>query len=72
MPDSSPLPTPHRFLTTPEAAEYTGLSTHQLDRLRWSKPPRISYYRPGGVVKYKVEDLDAYIESCRVAGSAAE
>lgn len=72
MSDSSPVPTPHKFLTNPEAAEYTGLSTHQLDRLRWSKPSRIPYYLLGNVVRYKPEDLDSYIESCRIDATAAE
>lgn len=52
------------------AQEYTGLSSHQLDRARWAK--KLSYYRPGNVVKYSQRQLDDYLRSTLIDASAAE
>lgn len=57
---------PRRLLSNKEAAEYTGMSEHQLNRARWAKPSKIGYYLVGNVVKYSIEQLDAYLESCRI------
>lgn len=51
-------------LSNRQASEYTGLTESQLDRLRWEH--KIDYYRLGNVVRYSIEDLDAYVESCRI------
>ena len=51
------------------AAEYTGLSTNQLDRARWSH--KIDYFHIGNVVRYSQSQLDAYLDSCRVTAKAA-
>lgn len=57
---------PRRLLNNSEAAKYTGMSEHQLNRARWAKPSKIGYYLVGNVVRYSVEQLDAYLESCRI------
>ncbi len=58
---------PDRLISTPEAAELLGLSASMLERLRWAGdgPP---YIHPTGgrVVRYRISDLTAWIERCRV------
>lgn len=49
-----------RRLRGPDAAEYLGLSTSTLDKMRHEgRGPR--YLKIGGRVFYRLEDLDSYI-----------
>lgn len=57
-------PASRGLLSNQQASEYTGLTTSQLDRLRWEH--KIEYFRLGNVVRYSIEQLDAYVDSCRV------
>ncbi len=54
-----------RVLRAPEAAKYTGLTESTLAKRRlYGLPP--SFLRLGGrAIGYAVEDLDAWLESCR-------
>ena len=53
-----------KLLTRDEAAEYLGISLRTLDRLR--AEGKTSFVRLGGKIAYLREDLDAYIDRCRV------
>jgi len=51
-----------QLLTTPQAADYLGLSTHTLNRWRWDgRGPR--FVKLGKSVRYRQGDLDEFIEA---------
>lgn len=50
------------WLSTPDAARYLGLSDATLRRLP------IPCYRLGRVFRYKLSDLEAWVETCRIEG----
>ena len=53
---------PPRYLRTPEAARFVGLSIRTLEKHRiYGTGPR--YSKLGGRVVYRVEDLQAWVES---------
>lgn len=59
-----------QFLTTPQAAEYIGLHKSTLDTWRCrGEGPR--FVKLGRAVRYRIKDLDAYIESrlCGLGGA---
>ena len=57
-------------LKTPEAAAHVGLSKPTLERFRITgEGPR--YCKLGGAVRYRIADLDAWLES-RVVCSTSE
>ncbi len=64
----------HQLLTTKEAAQYLGVSEAFLERDRWAGA-RVPFIRVGArAVRYRLSDLDAYIEAQRchsLAGEAA-
>lgn len=48
-------------LTTREAAEYLGCSPSFLEHARYAgRPP--AYFKVGARVRYRLRDLDAYVE----------
>lgn len=50
------------MMTTAKAAEYLGLSVNTLNRWRWDgRGPR--YLKLGSAVRYRLSDLDAFIEA---------
>lgn len=52
-----------QLLKTPEAAQYLGVSKAFLERDRWAGA-RVPFIRVGSrAVRYRLSDLDAYIES---------
>jgi len=54
-----------QLLTTPQAAEFLGVSVAFLERDRWAGA-RVPYIKVGSrAVRYQQTDLDQYIESCR-------
>ena len=57
-----------RIFRTPEAAEYVGLASATLEKLRLSKAgPR--FIRLGGrAIGYDLADLDAWLDSQRAGG----
>lgn len=58
-------------LTTPEAAEYLGISPNTLHRWRWSGDgPR--YRKFGRCVRYARTDLDAYADGAAADNTAQE
>lgn len=62
---------PMRLLTTAEAAELLGTSKAFLERDRWAGA-RIPFVRLGGrTIRYKLEDLEDYIES-RISWSTSD
>lgn len=58
----------HPLMTEAEAARYLNRSVQTVRRRR--KAGEIAYVRDGGI-RYRLEDLDAYIEACRVAATTA-
>ena len=53
---------PQRYLRTPEAARFVGLSIRTLEKHRiYGTGPR--YLKLGGRVVYKLEDLQTWVES---------
>ena len=59
------MPNTIRVLRPPEAAKYTGLTESTLAKRRlYGLPP--SFLKLGGrAIGYAIEDLDAWLESCR-------
>jgi excisionase family DNA binding protein len=56
--------TPRHFLNVGQAAEYLGVSAASLRN--WSDQGKVPVYRtPGGQRRYRVSDLDRFIESWR-------
>lgn len=52
------------LMSTKKAAKYLGVSTAFLVRARWSGSPQIKYVKVGSrAVRYRLSDLEAYIES---------
>lgn len=60
----SPKLGPDTMLDTTGASGYTGLSRKTLERLRWQGGSPV-FYKIGALVRYKVSDLDVWIESRR-------
>ena len=60
-----------RLLTTAQAAEYTGLAKQTLHQKRVSGGgPK--FCKIGRTVRYRKEDLDAWVESFKTVSSLAE
>lgn len=60
------------MLSVKQAAEEIGLTPDTLYRL--CKAGKLAHYRlgaGGGAIRIKLEDLRAYLESCRVEGAVA-
>lgn len=55
------------MFTVPQAAAYLAIEARTLDVWRSTKRVKIPYVKIGGAVRYMRADLDAYIESRRVA-----
>src|SRR5262252_10514534 len=59
---ATPAGLPPRYLRTPEAARFVGLSIRTLEKHRiYGTGPR--YSKLGGRVVYRVEDLQTWVES---------
>jgi excisionase family DNA binding protein len=54
---------PPRFLTSDQAAEYIGVRPQTLDAWRCLKRHLIPFTRVGRLIRYRVEDLDAWLAS---------
>ena len=62
-------PLPPRFLRTPEAARFLGLSGRTLEKHRiYGTGPR--YSKLGGRVVYRVEDLQAWVDTAAKASTS--
>jgi predicted DNA-binding transcriptional regulator AlpA len=58
---ANPAGMPPRYLRTPEAARFVGLSIRTLEKHRtYGTGPR--YSKLGGRVVYRIEDLQAWVE----------
>lgn len=59
-----------RYLTTTEAAEYTGISASKLAKLRHqgtgAKYIRIGCSKTKAVIRYKQSDLDEWLEDNKI------
>ncbi len=55
-----------KFLTREEAAEYLGASVATLSKWACERSKPLPYFKIGKNCMYKLEDLDAFIEYCRV------
>ena len=53
------------LLTTEEAAEYLKLKPNTLERWRTQYPDRLPFVKIGRTVKYRLEDLQAYVSNNR-------
>ncbi len=51
------------LLSRKEAADYLGVKLGTLDNWVSTKRYPLKYYKVGRLVKYKLEDLDAFIEA---------
>ena len=66
------MPFEKTVMTTAEAAQYVGLSKFTLERdrsvsQREGTPPQIPYVKYAkGTVRYKISDLDAFLEASTV------
>lgn len=58
----------HDRVTTESAAEFLGISKGTLAIWRCTKRHQIPFYKIGKNVFYKKDDLEAFVESTRVAG----
>ncbi len=58
-----------RLLDETEAAEYLRVAVATLRRWRWTGK-NVPFVKLGGCVRYDVEDLNAYIETCRRASTS--
>jgi predicted DNA-binding transcriptional regulator AlpA len=66
---TTPAPIPPRYLRTPEAARFLGLSGRTLEKHRtYGTGPR--YSKIGGRVVYKVEDLQAWVDRGQKASTS--
>ena len=54
-----------RWYSSDEAAEYLNIDVKTLYRLQ--RANKITHYKVGRLLKYRVEHLDEYLESCLVA-----
>ena len=62
LPDNKPIvKQKSNLLTTEEAAEYLKLKPNTLERWRSQFPNRLPFVKIGRTVKYRLEDLQAYI-----------
>ena len=53
------------LMTTEEAARYLGVSIAWFERDRWSGPS-VPYVRFGRRIRYRADDLKAFIENAQV------
>lgn len=58
-----PTIAPPRFLSSDQAAEYLGVAPQTLRAWRYLKRYALPYTRVGRLVRYRVADLDAWLES---------
>ena len=57
-------------MSSKRAAEYLGVSKRELQSLRYAG--KVAFYRLGHrTVVYSVEDLDAFLKTCRVDSKVA-
>ena len=62
---------PHRYLRTPEAARFVGLSIRSMEKHRiYGTGPRFS--KLGGRVVYRIEDLQGWVDSSAKASTTAQ
>ncbi len=52
-----------KLMTNEEAAEYLGVASNSLAVWRTTKRYTIPYVKVGRLVKYRIADLDAFLES---------
>lgn len=52
-----------KLLTNEEAADYLGVASNSLAVWRTTKRYTIPYVKVGRLVKYRIVDLDAFLES---------
>ncbi len=58
------MPSSPNWLSTPQAAEYLGITTRTLYRL--IDEGEVAAHRMGRVIRLRPKDLDAYIENSRI------
>jgi len=64
--------TPSPIMTTPEAANYLRLAVRTLEDLRLrGTGPKFARLGNGRAVRYRREDLDAWVEASLVASTSA-
>lgn len=58
------------WMSTKEAAEYLGVTLRSL--YRFIDEGALAAYKFGRVIRLKAEDVDAFIEACRIAPGSLE
>ncbi len=69
---SSVVVSPSEWLNRPAAAKYIDLQPQTLACWAVSGKYNLPFFRVGNSVRYRKSDLDAWLESRRVGGEAAE
>ena len=65
LPPTAPTaPGQGRPLTLPEAATYLNVAERYMRRLVTER--RIPYFKVGRLLRFSTEDLDAFLENCRI------
>ena len=61
-----------RKLTTREAAVHIGVKPQTLDVWRSTRRVDLPYLKIGRIVRYRLADVDEWLERCRVTNEASE
>jgi len=58
------------FMTTKEVAAYMSVSASAIEKMR--RAGKLPYVKVGKIVRYERDDVDAYLDSCKVVESTTE
>ena len=67
--EASPVQSP--WLTPEQASEYLNISTSTLAVWRCQKGHPLKFFLCGTRIRYRVEDLDAFVQGCRTRRKAS-
>ena len=60
----------HKLISAGEAAEILGLKETTLAQFRWRGDKRLPWVKLGTTIRYKLSDIDAFIERSTVGKEA--
>jgi excisionase family DNA binding protein len=58
-----------RFLTQAQVAEILGVTTDTLESWRYKKRYGLKYLKVGSLVRYRVQDVESFLESRLMSGN---
>jgi predicted DNA-binding transcriptional regulator AlpA len=58
---------PNKLLSAGETAAILGLKEATLAQFRWKSDKRIPWVKLGSTIRYKLSDIEDYIERCTVS-----